>query len=105
MCWRLPPYAPKAHGSYHAISGGWVAEALFDLTGRPTETLWLQASHPCIPMYTSWLPVATSWLPVAAGKPPMGTHVHPWLPMATHVDPRAPIATACGYLWSPPLHL
>ena len=32
----------KAHGCYHAISGGWVAEALFDLTGCPTETLWLQ---------------------------------------------------------------
>lgn len=31
----------RAHGSYRAISGGWVAEALFDLTGCPTETLWL----------------------------------------------------------------
>ena len=33
----------KAHGCYHAISGGWVAEALFDMTGCPTETLWLNA--------------------------------------------------------------
>ncbi|GBG28818.1 Calpain-15 [Hondaea fermentalgiana] len=28
----------KAHGSYQAIQGGWVAEGLFDLTGCPTET-------------------------------------------------------------------
>lgn len=28
----------KAHGCYQAISGGWVAEALFDLTGCPTES-------------------------------------------------------------------
>ena len=27
----------KAHGSYQSISGGWVAEALLDLTGAPTE--------------------------------------------------------------------
>ena len=26
----------KAHGSYQSISGGWVAEALLDLTGAPT---------------------------------------------------------------------
>ena len=31
----------RAHGSYRAISGGWIAEALFDLTGVPTETFWL----------------------------------------------------------------
>mmetsp|Transcript_27152 Transcript_27152/g.43613 ORF Transcript_27152/g.43613 Transcript_27152/m.43613 type:complete len:797 (+) Transcript_27152:3202-5592(+) len=29
----------KAHGCYNSIHGGYIAEALFDLTGRPTETL------------------------------------------------------------------
>ena len=29
----------KIHGSYKAISGGWIAEALFDLTGWPTESI------------------------------------------------------------------
>jgi len=29
----------KAHQSYSAISGGWVEEAMFDLTGCPTETI------------------------------------------------------------------
>ena len=29
----------KAHGSYQAISGGWIAEALLDLTGAPTEMI------------------------------------------------------------------
>ena len=29
----------KAHGSYNAISGGWVSEALLDLTGAPTESI------------------------------------------------------------------
>lgn len=33
----------KAHGSYSAISGGWPAEALFDLTGCPTETFGFEA--------------------------------------------------------------
>ena len=32
----------KAHGSYRAISGGWIAEGLFDLTGYPTETIWME---------------------------------------------------------------
>ena len=27
----------KAHGSYNAISGGQIDEALLDLTGAPTE--------------------------------------------------------------------
>ena len=31
----------KAHGSYQSISGGWVAEALLDLTGAPTEMVYL----------------------------------------------------------------
>ncbi|KAL1527564.1 hypothetical protein AB1Y20_008951 [Prymnesium parvum] len=31
----------KAHGSYQSISGGWVAEALLDLTGAPTEMIYL----------------------------------------------------------------
>jgi len=30
----------KAHGSYGAISGGWIAEAMFDLTSRPTGEGW-----------------------------------------------------------------
>ena len=34
----------KAHGSYHAISGGWISEGLVDLSGCPTETLRLRAS-------------------------------------------------------------
>lgn len=42
----LPPgsqaYA-KAHGSYAAIHGGHIAEALLDLTGAPTETVLLDA--------------------------------------------------------------
>lgn len=29
----------KAHGSYKAISGGWIAEGMFDLTGAPTESV------------------------------------------------------------------
>ena len=29
----------KAHGSYAATSGGWIAEALSDLTGCPSETI------------------------------------------------------------------
>ncbi|CAL1166266.1 unnamed protein product, partial [Cladocopium goreaui] len=29
----------KAHGSYQAISGGEIAEALLDLTGCPTESI------------------------------------------------------------------
>ena len=32
-----------AHGSYEAISGGYIAEALFDLSGFPTETIWIGA--------------------------------------------------------------
>ena len=32
------------YGSYAAISGGWISEALFDLTGSPTETLELDES-------------------------------------------------------------
>lgn len=31
-------------GSYHAISGGWIAEGLLDLTGCPTETIELDAA-------------------------------------------------------------
>ena len=31
----------KAHGSYQSISGGMVAEALLDLTGAPTEMIYL----------------------------------------------------------------
>jgi hypothetical protein len=31
----------KAHGSYHAISGGYISEGLLDLTGCPTETIAL----------------------------------------------------------------
>lgn len=34
----------KAHGSYHAISGGWISEGLLDLTGCPTETIELDAA-------------------------------------------------------------
>ncbi|CAL1138268.1 unnamed protein product, partial [Cladocopium goreaui] len=36
----------KAHGSYRAISGGSVAEALLDLTGAATETLHLEDFQP-----------------------------------------------------------
>ena len=32
----------KAHGSYAQLSGGFIAEALQDLTGAPTETLVFQ---------------------------------------------------------------
>ena len=39
---NLRHYA-KAHGSYHAISGGWISEGLLDLTGCPTETIELDA--------------------------------------------------------------
>lgn len=31
----------KAHGSYRAISGGWIDEAMFDLTSYPTQTIHL----------------------------------------------------------------
>jgi hypothetical protein len=34
----------KAHGSYHAISGGWISEGMLDLTGCPTETLRLNGA-------------------------------------------------------------
>ena len=33
----------KAHGSYRAISGGEIAEALLDLTGAPTATVHFDA--------------------------------------------------------------
>ena len=33
----------KAHGSFNAISGGMVAEALLDLTGYPTEVIEFSA--------------------------------------------------------------
>ncbi len=35
----------KCHGSYQSISGGWVAEALLDLTGAPTEMIYLGDDH------------------------------------------------------------
>jgi calpain-15 len=35
----------KAHGSYQAISGGQVAEALLDLTGAPTDMIDLGHAH------------------------------------------------------------
>ena len=35
----------KIHGSYKAISGGWIAEALFDLTGWPTESISFNGHH------------------------------------------------------------
>ena len=35
----------KAHGSYQSISGGQVAEALLDLTGAPTEMVYLGDDH------------------------------------------------------------
>jgi len=35
----------KLHGSYAAISGGEIAEALFDLTGMPTETISFNDSN------------------------------------------------------------
>lgn len=34
----------KAHKSYEAISGGWVSEAMFDLTGLPTEVVELEST-------------------------------------------------------------
>jgi hypothetical protein len=33
------------HGSYQSISGGMVAEALLDLTGAPTEMIYLGEAH------------------------------------------------------------
>lgn len=35
----------KAHGSYFAIHGGWIREALLDLTGAPTETISFGNRH------------------------------------------------------------
>ena len=35
----------KAHGSYAQLSGGFIAEALQDLTGAPTETLVFQHDY------------------------------------------------------------
>jgi hypothetical protein len=32
-------HTEPAHGSFRAISGGWIAEALWDLTGFPTESI------------------------------------------------------------------
>ena len=42
----------KAHGSYHAISGGHVREAMLDLTGAPTETIWMD--HPEFDSEVTW---------------------------------------------------
>uniref|UniRef100_A0A061R6S0 Calpain catalytic domain-containing protein n=1 Tax=Tetraselmis sp. GSL018 TaxID=582737 RepID=A0A061R6S0_9CHLO len=36
-----PKAYAKAHGSYHAISGGHIHEAMLDLTGAPTESVAL----------------------------------------------------------------
>ena len=32
----------KVHGSYRAVSGGWISEGLYDLTGCPTNTISFQ---------------------------------------------------------------
>lgn len=42
----------KAHGSYHAISGGHISEAMLDLTGAPTETIWMD--HPDFDSEVTW---------------------------------------------------
>lgn len=42
---RWCPYLVAAHGCYKAISGGWIAEGLWDLTGFPTESIWFGARH------------------------------------------------------------
>ena len=56
----------KSHGSYHAISGGWIAEGLLDLTGCPTETIRLDASG--FKSEEAW----SKLLSYAAAKFPMG---------------------------------
>ena len=56
----------KSHGSYHAISGGWIAEGLLDLTGCPTETIRLDASG--FKSEEAWRKL----LSYAAAKFPMG---------------------------------
>jgi hypothetical protein len=44
VCLLEKAYA-KAHGSYKAISGGHIAEALLDLTGAPTFTINFDEDH------------------------------------------------------------
>jgi calpain-15 len=44
VCLLEKAYA-KAHGSYHAISGGEISEALVDLCGMPTRTLHFDAPN------------------------------------------------------------
>jgi hypothetical protein len=56
----------KCHGSYHAISGGWIAEGLLDLTGCPTETIKLDETH--FDSEATW----TKLVSYAAAKFPMG---------------------------------
>ena len=43
----------KAHGSYHAISGGWISEAMLDLTGAPTEKI--SFSNPQFDSENMWI--------------------------------------------------
>eukprot|EP01036_Dinobryon_divergens_P038189 gene38189-50082_t len=54
----------KIHGSYHAISGGHISEALWDLTGRPCETI--DFSDTCFNSEDTWIRLVSF---VAAGFP------------------------------------
>jgi hypothetical protein len=65
----------KAHGSYHAISGGWISEGLVDLTGCPTESLrlrWRVGAGSSERLDATWARL----LSYAAARFPMGCATH-----------------------------
>ena len=58
----------KEHGSYHAISGGWICEGLFDLTGCPTEIIELRNASDSETSDSIWSKLVS----YASSKFPMG---------------------------------
>ncbi|KAG5176993.1 hypothetical protein JKP88DRAFT_334256 [Tribonema minus] len=80
----------KAHGSYHAISGGHVREAFTALTGAPTETLLLDG--PNFNSEDAWLRL----LSFAHARFPMGCAT-PWDPDTSRAQRKAGLVNNHAY--------